>query len=573
MGNSPHATDQPDKTGSGVFNEGGADPGGVMDVAAELERARAAHASQAWADACDVFAAIDAVAPLAVADLEQWSEAADILGRAEAISVLQRVYQARVDAGEIGAAVRAAFWLSHALNFNGEFAKAGGWIARAGRLLQTQPDCAERGYLLIPDAERQHGERDYAAALASAERAAELGARCGDRDLVTAATHIQARAVIQLGRVEEGLGLLDEAMLGVTAGNTSPRVTGWIYCGTIGACHDLHEVRRAREWTIALNAWCDALPQFTGAYSGVCRIHRSELLQLGGSWTDAVREAKLACEHLTRGYGERVAGAAFYQLGEIHRLRGQHSDAEAAYQRASQYGWNTQPGLALLRLAQGKVDASVAAIRRALGEESEPLARSRLLPAHVEIMLAAKDLDAARDDVTELSKVADNYPTPALQAQARLAQGAVLLAAGCAEEALPVLRAAWRTWQDLDAPYESARVRTLIGRACIALGDADTASMEWDAARQVFHRLGAAPDLTRLHALARPHEGADASGLSARQLEVLRLLAAGKTNRTIATELYLSEKTVDRHVSNIFTKLGVASRTAAATYALEHHLT
>jgi DNA-binding CsgD family transcriptional regulator len=544
-----------------------------MDVAAELERARAAHAAQAWADACDVFAAVDAVAPLAVEDVEQWGEAADILGRGEAIGLLQRVYHARVDAGEIGAAVRAGFWLSHALVFNGEFAQAGAWIARAARLLERQPECPERGYLLIPEAERQQSHGDHAAAFATAERAAELGTRGGDRDLVTAATHIQARAKIQLGRIEEGLGLLDEAMLGVAAGQTSPRVTGWIYCSTIGACHELHEVRRAREWTVALNAWCDALPQFTGAYSGVCRIHRSELLQLGGSWTDAVHEAQLACDHLTRGYGERVAGAAFYQLAEIHRLRGQLSDAEAAYQRASQYGWDTQPGLALLRLAQGKADASVAAIRRALGEASEPLARSRLLPAHVEIMLAAKDLDAARDDVTELSKIADDYATPALQAQAHFANGAVLLDTGSAAEALPVLRAAWRLWQDLDAPYESARTRTLIGRACRALGDADTAAMEWDAARRVFQQLDAAPDLARLHALTRPQVGADASGLSSRQLEVLRLLAAGKTNRTIATELYLSEKTVDRHVSNIFTKLGVGSRTAAATYALEHHLT
>jgi len=542
-----------------------------MNVVAVLEQAREAHSRQAWADACDAFLALDAVSPLAIEDLERLGEAADLLGRGdEAIRVLQRAYQAHVGAGQIGAAVRCAFWLWHALMFKTEFAAAGGWVVRAGRLTETRPECAQRGYLLIPEAERRHGEGDNAAAFATAGRAAELGARCQDRDLVTVATHIQARALIKQGRVEEGLALLDEAMLGITAGETSPRVTGWIYCSTISTCHELHEVRRAREWTTALNAWCDALPQLSGAFSGICRIHRSQLLQLGGAWPDAVREAQVACEHLTQGYGELVAGAAFYQLGEIHRLRGEAADADEAYRRASQYGWQTQPGLALLRLAQGKVDASVAAIRRALGESTDTLARSQLLPAYVEVMLVTGDVAAAREGATELAGIAEEYHTPALHARAAHARGDVHLAEDSPEAALPALRHAWQLWHDLDAPYDAARTRVLVGQACRALHDEDTAAMELDAARQVFRQLGAVPDLTRVDALTRKHPVGDASGLSPREVEVLRLVAAGKTNHAIAAELFLSEKTVHRHLSNIFTKLGVGSRTAAAAYAFEH---
>ena len=212
--------------------------------------------------------------------------------------------------------MRCAFYLWHCFVAKGEFARAGGWIARAWRLADTQPDCAQTGYLLIPDAERQFGEGDFTAAFATAGRAAELAIRFGDRDLAAVAAHIQGRARIKEGRVGEGLALLDEALVAVTAGETSAGITCWIYCSVIDACHELHEVNRAREWTLALNAWCDARPQYTGAFSGVCRIHRSELLQLGGAWTDAVREARLACAQLTRGFGEAMAGPAFYRLAE-----------------------------------------------------------------------------------------------------------------------------------------------------------------------------------------------------------------------------------------------------------------
>jgi DNA-binding CsgD family transcriptional regulator len=541
-----------------------------MNRSADLEHARESHRRQAWADACSAFRAADAVAPLAVADLELLAESCQILGRGDdAVEILQRAYQAHVEAGELGAAYRSAFWLHEALVLKGDFAHAGGWIARGARLAEGDRDRGERGYLLIPEAERLFDAGDHTAAYAAAARVLELGLRCQDPDLVVVATHIQGRARIRSGRVEEGLALLDEAMLGISAGETTVRVTGWVYCSVITACQELHELRRAREWTVALNAWCDAQPQFSGAYSGICRVHRAEVLQLGAAWPDAVQAAQTACEQLTQGYGELVAGMAFYRLGEIHRLRGETAAAEEAFRSTGRYGWQTQPGLAQLRLAQGRLEPAAAGIRRALGETTDRLARSQLLPAYVEVMLAVPDLTAARDGAAELAEIADAYGIQALQARSATARGAVHLADRRPEAALPALRHAWRLWRELDAPYEAARVRVLVGQACRAVRDEDSAAMELDAAREAFRRLGAAFDLAAVEALVR---GPATGGLSPREIEVLRLVAAGRTNNAIAAELFLSEKTVARHLSNIFGKLDVGSRTAAARYAFEHGL-
>lgn len=546
---------------------------GAMDGAAARDRARELYVSRAWADAYAAFAAVDAVEPLEPSDLELFGEASDALGLGdETVRILQRAYQGHADAGQLSGALRCVFWLHQALTFKGEFAQAGGWIGRAARLAGSQPECAQRGYLVLPEADQADRQRDHARQFELASEAAELGKRCADVDLITVATHMQGRARVKQGHVEEGLALLDEAMIGITAGETSSRVSGWIYCSTIATCYELHELRRAREWSTALRSWVDAQPQFTGAFSGICRIHRSELFQLSGEWPDALREAESACDLLTRGYGEIVAGGAFYQLAEIHRLRGELTPAEEAYRRASQYGHDAQPGLALLRLAQGKGEAAAAAIRRLLAETSERLLRSRLLPPYVEIMLAVDAEAEAREAATELSEIAEEYDTDALHARSEYARGAVQLSEGSPETALPALRRAWRLWQSLDAPFEAARTRVLVGQACRALGDEDTAVMEFDAARHVFQHLGAVPEVTRIDALTRGDTTRAAAGLSPRELEVIRLVAAGKSNAAIASELFLSEKTVARHLSNIFTKLGVGSRTAAAAFAFEHDL-
>ncbi|GIF74945.1 helix-turn-helix domain-containing protein [Asanoa siamensis] len=524
-----------------------------------LERAREHHRRHAWVDACAAFRAAE---PLAVDDLERLAECTQVLGRIDdAVVLRQRLYAGYVSAGAVGPAMRTAFYLAHALVVKDEPALAGGWLARAHRLAPpgaTPP--AEVGYLLIPEAERRFGAGDPAAAFATATEVAAFGGRLGDPDLTAIAVHIQGRARIRQGRVVEGLALLDEALVEVSSGTTAAPVTSWIYCSVIDACRELHELRRAREWTLALNAWCDARPQYTGVFSAVCRIHRAELLLLGGDWPGAVREARLACDQLTTGYGSALAGAAHYQLAEAHRLRGDAAGAAGAYRVAGSFGGPTQPGLALLWLAQGRVEAAAAAVRRALGETEHPLARARLLPAYVEIMLAATDLAAARSGAEELRGIAVAFDTAGLRARRAYAVGIVHLNAGDADAALPELRRAGALWRELAAPYEAARTGIGIGLACRMLGDEASATLELDTARETLGRLGA------VDPAARPSP----AGLSPRELEVLRLVAAGRSNRAIADTLSISDRTVERHVSNILTKFGVDSRTAAAAYAFAH---
>jgi DNA-binding CsgD family transcriptional regulator len=308
------------------------------------------------------------------------------------------------------------------------------------------------------------------------------------------------------------------------------------------------------------------------AFTAACLVRRAEIMQLHGEWPGAIAEARRACERVTHVPGRTPPAAAFYQQAEVHRLRGEFGRAEASYREASRGGWDPQPGLSLLRLAQGHVETAAAAMRRALGASTEPLARARLLPAHVEIMLAADDVESARSAVAELEEIATKFEASALAAMARQGRGAVHLAEGDAEAALVSLRRAARIWHDLKAPYHAARTRVLVGLACRVLGDDDGCALELEAARAAFAELGAAPDVQRIDRLTRRASSGGAHGLSPRELEVIRLVAAGKTNRAIATDLAISEKTVARHVGNIFTKLGLSTRAAATAYAYEHDL-
>jgi DNA-binding CsgD family transcriptional regulator len=538
-----------------------------MDAREVLDLSRQAHRRRDWAGAYEGFSAADRSAPLQGGDLERLAEAAELLGRAdEAVGYLERAFRTYADLGDCAGAVRCAWWLYYAFRLRGEPAHAGGWLRRGRRLAEDKPaECPERGYLLIPEAERLNEAGDFSAAY----RVAAQAVRTGDRGVTALAQHVQGRAWIKAGRVQEGLALLDEVMVMVASGDISARVSGWIYCSVVDACHELHELRRAREWTTTLAQWCDAQPGLDGAYPGMCRIHRAEILRVSGAWAQAVQEAQLAGEQLTRGFGRNVAGAAYYQLGEVHRLRGEITDAERAYEQADQWGWDPQPGLALLRLAQGKAEGASATVRRALGETSEQLARARLLPAYVEIALAVRDFPIAQEAAAELTEIASTYDVAALHALAAHAQGSVRLAEGDHPAALIALRRAWRLWHDLDAPYEAARSRLLIGQVCHATGDEDTGGMEVRAAHRVLRQLGAT---TGSGPGGAPSPAAGVAGLTAREAQVLRLIAAGKSNRDIAAELFLSEKTVARHVSNLLTKLSVTSRTAAAAYAYEHDL-
>lgn len=544
-----------------------------MSGADDLARGREAFAGRAWRSAYEALARADRETPLGADDLERLATAAHLSGRDDAfLATLERAHRAHLDGGATERAVRCAFWLGANLAERGELGQAGGWLGRARRLLEElEHECAEHGYLLVPDAQRLFGAGEYTASAATAARAVGVAHRHGDAELLALSLHLQGRARLRSGLVEEGLALLDEAMLAVAGGELSPVVTGIVYCSVISACGEVYALGRADEWTAALSTWCEAQPDLV-PYEGTCRVHRSEILQLRGAWSDALAEARRASEQVARGGKRQAAAAAHYQQGEVHRLRGETAAAERAYGEARRFGREPQPGLALLRLAQGRHETGRAAVRRALAETGDRLKRTRLLQALVEIALAAGDPEEARSACRELQAIARDFGTSALDTIAAHTEGAVLLAEGDASAALPLLRRAWSGWQELGAPYETARVRTLMAQACRALGDEETAALELEAARETFEALAAAPDLARVAALARDATHRDRHGLTPRELEVLRLVAGGHTNKAIAARLELSQKTVDRHLSNIFDKLQVSSRTAAAAYAFEHGL-
>ena len=532
------------------------------------------YARREWGDAFAQLSAVDHETPLGPDDLECLAMAAYLVGReTECVGFLARAFSGYRERSDSQRAARCAFWASFVLLNRGEMASGGGWIARARRILDAGAhDCVERGYLLIPDALRSIAEGDNATACETFRRAAEIGERFGDADLVTLARHGQGRALIRLGETVAGMALLDEMMVVATTGEVSPVVVGDVYCGVISACQETFDVRRAHEWTAALGRWCEAQPTMV-AFRGECMVRRAELMRLHGAWPDAMDEVIRACEWLSQPQSQPGLGAAFYQRAELHRLRGELVAAEEAYRQASSCGRNPQPGLALLRLARGEIRGAASAIRGALEAAEDRRIRSRLLAAYVEIMLAASHVPAARAAADDLSRIAGELRAPFMDALSAHVSGAVLLAGGDERSAVTVLNRASALWQDLDAPYEAARTRVLLGIACRASGDAEAGELELEAARLVFERLGAAVDLAQLSKLSRKVAPSTAAGeLTPRELQVLRLVASGATNRAIASKLRISEKTVARHTSNIFVKLGVSSRSAATAYAYEHEL-
>jgi DNA-binding NarL/FixJ family response regulator len=546
---------------------------GLVDAERALARGRGSSASHHWRDAFDALTLASRQRPLAPEDLELMASSAYMLGLDDEYrGALERAYHAYLDAADPLRAARCAWWIGHNLMFLGQSAPARGWFGRGERLLEREHrDSAERGYLLIPTLLQRSGQGDFAAAQAIAVEIAEIGEQFRDQDLVALALMEQGHALVRQGRTEEGLRLVDETMVAVTAGELSPRVAGIVYCNTIAFCRDVYELRRAREWTDALTRWCDRQPDMV-AHKGLCLVHRAEIMTVGGAWHEALEEARRVAEQFRQGVlNQRALGHAAYRQAEVHRLQGQFDEAEAAYREASRFGREPQPGLALMRLAQGKGGAAAAAIRRAVSEVVAPLNRAALLPAYVEILIATDDVFEARTACDELAETARRQESEALLALAAQAEGAVALAEGDARAALSSLRRAWQAWQELDAPYDAARARVLIARACAGLGDEDTAALELDAARHTFFRLGAAPDLARLESLARKRGRGD-HGLTARELEVLRLMARGRSNREIASALVISERTVARHVQNIFAKLRVSSRASASVFAAEHDL-
>lgn len=547
-----------------------------MTTTDPIADAREAYERQAWSVVYDALAPAAAAGSLGFADLERLSKAAYMLGLpAESIAILEQAYHEASRAADLVAAARASFWLGFSLVNEGEMTRAGGWFARAERLLEADgAPRVEAGYLLIPAGVGALQRGATAEALAMFEEMGRIADRFADSDLAALSRLGRGEALIGLGERDRGMPLLDDAMVAVTGGEVSPLIAGIIYCAAIEAFHQVFDLRRAQEWTAALTRWCEAHPESV-AFRGRCLVYRAELMVLHGAWHDAGEEARRAREMLSGPPVSPEIGEALYQQAELERLRGSYRRAEAAYRRAAEHGRRPEPGLALMRVAQGRADAGRTMIRRALDETTEVIARPRLLGPAVEIMLAAGDLDGARAAADELRGLAAASDAPLLRAHALTAEGAVRLAAEDARGALRALRAAWETWRALDVPYEAARVRVLVARACRGLGDDETASMELDAARRALEELGAGPDLIRLAEGARRRSwrgAATPGGLSGREVEVLRLVATGRTNRDIATELVISERTVDRHVSNIFSKLGVSSRSAATAAAYERGL-
>jgi DNA-binding NarL/FixJ family response regulator len=537
-------------------------------------RGRDAFDRQAWRGAYEHLSAASREKPLEVEDLERLASAAYLAGHGEESSdVWAQAHKEYSRIGEIARAARCAFWLAFTLLNNGESARGGGWVDRGQRLLDDRKlECVERGYLRYAASLRAVLSGDAVTALTGFREAVGIAERYRDPELSALAMIGHGRCLIFMGEINDGVALLDEAMVAVGAREVSPIATGDAYCTVIEGCHELFDFGRAQEWTSALSEWCEAQPELV-LYRGECLIHRAEIMFLHGTWTGALRELEQALARLSDPAGQRTLGSASYLRGELHRLRGEFEEAEASFRMAHEAGRQPQPGVALLRLAQGRVDVADATIRRSLGESDDPLTRGRLLGAFVEIVLAAGDVDAARVAADELAVLATDLHQPFLRAHAEHVTGEVLLAEQDPSGALVSLRRAWKAWSDIDMPHEAARARVAIALACRALGDDEGAEMELDAARQVFAALGATPDLSWADSVSMTSDGALPGGLTRREVEVLALVAQGKTNREVANTLVISEKTVASHLSHMFTKLGLSSRAAATAYAYENGLT
>lgn len=534
-----------------------------------LEQARASFTDQAWSRAYTLLNRADEER-LEAADLERLAVAAHLVGEdTTSAEAWERAHDAFLAEDEVARAVRCAFWAGHLLILRGQGARGSGWMARARRLLDEHGlDGPERGLLLMWDGKLHIIAGEPHAALEPLRHASQLAAGSDDPDLRAFTLLVHGQALVALGEVTAGLRLLDEVLLDIGRGRLSPITTGIVYCAVILTCQVAFDVARATEWTAALHDWCRTQPGLV-PFRGQCLVHRSEVMQLHGDWSGAMAEVEQACQHLARPDPHPVFGLALYQKGQLHRVRGEFEEAEDAYAGASRWGYDPQPGLALLRLDQGRADAAAAAIRRAVDEARDRVARARLLAATVEIMIAVDDVGVARAGAQELSTLAADSAPPLLRAMAAYATGRVELAAGDPAAALGVLRDGASAWRELDAPYDEARVRELIGTACRMLGDEETARLELGAARDAYERLGAAVDLARLDGQSAV---TPAGGLTEREMEVIQLVAGGATNRAIADDLVISEKTVERHLSNIFVKLGVSNRAAATAYAYEHDL-
>lgn len=538
-------------------------------MAAVGEQARSLADDGQWVDARVLLESADPD-DLTPPDFELLAIAAGLTGRLDqSAEAFERAHAAWLDAGDIRRAARCVFWTGMSFATREMMAPAMGWFQRGQRLLENETECSEALLFHVPMA-LQALAKDPGRSLELFREVLDGARRLGDTETATLGLLGTGQALIQLGDAVNGVLLLDEAMAAAMAGDIHPIGVGIVYCGVILECRRIFDVRRAREWTAHLSAWCER-QQGLVPFRGQCLVHRSEVAQLNGDWGAAWNEAEAACDHLADQFGIPLLGMALYQRAELRRLRGELDEAAADYEAAAENGRRIEPGWQLLQLAMGEIETAEAAIRRAREEARGPVQAARILAAFVEIMLAAGDVEAARDAVSELAALAEQAASPQLEASAAQWEGAVLLAEGRPSEALQPLARSEELWRALGAPYEGAQVRVLRARACEQLDDDGTAELERAAALRTFEALGADPVLAGF-ALGGDGRVEAPAGLSPREVEVLGLVARGLTNKQVAAELVISEKTVARHLSNIFVKLGVSSRSAATAWAFHHEL-
>lgn len=540
---------------------------GLMTYGAARDRGLAAFERGEWSEAYALLTTADQAQGLGPSELQVLAEAAYLLGRDdETIDALERAHRVLVEEGDSGSAATCAFWLGLTLLSEGQPARAAGWFNRQERLLdQTMSDLVDRGYGFLGSGLRHQSLGRYPEAVADYREAADLGDKCGDVDLATLGRDGQGEVLLAIGELEHGLLLLDEAMVAVIAGDVTPKAAGIIYCGVVEACLQAFDLSRAQEWTRALARWCDDHPELV-PYRGQCLVRRSEVMQFHAQWTEAAEEAGRACQWLTTPRVRPEAGMAFYQRAELCRLKGEWGEAEEAYRQAHECGRSPQPGLALLRLSQGKLDDALGMIRSTVESESAAASHVRLA-ARVEIMLAAEEVEEARAAAEQLGELASRLDRQLLTAVSSRATGAVLLAEGDTKGAIQALQRSRTIWRSLEAPYEAARSGVFLAQALKRSGDPGTASLELESARRIFTGLGAQPDVAHLDRLS----GIEGR-VTARERQVLAGVVEGKTNRQIANDLFISVHTVRRHLQNIFPKLGVTSRAAATAYAIRHDL-
>jgi class 3 adenylate cyclase len=458
-----------------------------------VEIGRDALERHAWREAYEALVEADRRGSLTgeglylLASAAYWSAHPD-----ETLEALERSYGAYLKDGDRKMAAMMAFRVGEQHGMRMAMAQAQGWAARAERLAEGNPDWPVQGWLEWVRGLMAWFQGDFEGAIARYERSLELASRTGDRNLHVMSLHDKGHALCLLGRVAEGMALLDEAMAAVVGGELDPEPAGYVYCGMIGVCSRLGDYGRAAEWTEATLRWCER--QSVPAFPGVCRVHKAELLRLRGSLTKAEEEARMACEELPRFNFFSGLGPANYEIGEVRRRLGDYRGAEEAFAQAHEFGRDPEPGLSLLRLAQGKLAEATAGIQQALdGATGNHCLQVRLLAARAEIALAAGDLETASQAVEELTSIVGEYEAVALHALADCVRGSVLVAQGRPGEALAELRRARQGWQEVEAPYEVAEVRMVMGRAFRAMGDDAAAVRELKTARTAFERIGARP--------------------------------------------------------------------------------